>query len=299
MLDNLKWWDGSSWRPNFELPQVVLNLAGTTITTISAPSAMPSGDIFSVSGTVKKVDGTNATNGSVQIQYWTGSAWTNLGSSQSITAGTYGLITSITSTRKYRAVYTAGAGFLNSTSGSVTTTYKPVGTFTKTYNATDSASYKGDGTKRTDTSYLYQGQASSVNGNQRSVLMFDQAQISADLSTGTFYDIQKVELFLDVAHWNKETGGTAVINEHNHSTLPVSNPTAITTNQTLEGWASESGSKWAVLPNAVATRLKASTVKGIMLGAAPDTSLEYYGYLYNHASVSPPKLRITYRKFLF
>lgn len=299
--ENLKYWDGTQWRPAFDLPACSVVAVGggssATTTTLTAPSSVNGGASFTLSGTVKTVSGANATNGSVQLQYNTGSGWTNYSTSMSITAGTFskGSVTE-TETRQWRAVYTPTSTFLTSTSTTKTVTRKELTTLTKTYNCTASASYRSDGTKRTDTDHCYQGYISSVNGNQLTMLIFPQSTINSDLSG--IEDITKVELFLNALHWGPDSGGTAVINEHTQTSLPASNPTYATTNRTLIPWSTKTGSKWCNLPTVIGDRIRAGTMKGLTLGQGVTTSSEYYGYFSGATESYLPKLRITYREYV-
>src|SRR5690606_2069491 len=87
--------------------------------------------------------------------------------------------------------------------------------YTKTYNSTNSNAFQGDGDNR-GTTELYQGYYSSTNGNQFSLIAFDDAQIRSDLSGAT---IIKVELYLRNRHFYRNAGGDALIGTHNQSSV--------------------------------------------------------------------------------
>src|SRR5690606_33117207 len=83
----------------------------------------------------------------------------------------------------------------------------PVQQYVKTYTSTNSNAFQSDGTNR-GTEELYQGYYSGTNGNQFSLIAFDDAQIRSDTSGAT---INKIELYLNNNHFYQNSGGDALI----------------------------------------------------------------------------------------
>lgn len=268
----------------------------STVTVItSIPSSVASGASFSASGTVKTPAGANITNGTVQMQYNSGSGWQNRGSAASVTAGTFTCtgLSQTSASLSWRALYTPGSGNAGSNSATKTVKATTVQTYTKTYPCIGSASYQQGGSMRSGVSEAYQGYYSSTNGNQRSVLIFDWAQIAADLAGAT---ITKTEIYLNALHWGPDSGGTAIIGTHTYTSVPASNPSTANADLDRVAWSTKTGGKWSTITNAIGNGLKAGTSKGILLGPGPSTALEYYGYFAGNGQTGEPQLRITYTK---
>lgn len=172
----------------------------------------------------------------------------------------------------------------------------PVTSHTTTYTSTWSGSYNGSGGRRTDTSNIYQGFFSSNEGNQKSLVGFNHAQIQSDLTGAT---VTKTEVYLYYAHWYFNAGGTAVIGTHNlsNTSAPSTFPGSGTTANRVQssGWTPATG-KWVTVSNTIGNELKAGTTKGLMIGPGPSTSQTYYGYANGATQSNSPKIRVTYTK---
>lgn len=172
----------------------------------------------------------------------------------------------------------------------------PYTTYSKTYSATWCGRYNGTGGRISSNSDIYQGQYDSTNGNQRSIIGFDSAQIRADLAGAT---IKKVELTMKNKHWYFNSGGTAVIGTHNSTatSAPSSCPALRTDLNAFSGWPK--GATWTVtLDNTdFGVALRDGTARGICIGPGNTTSQVYYGYFAgSNDSTNKPKLKITYEK---
>lgn len=168
----------------------------------------------------------------------------------------------------------------------------PVQTYTKTYSANESASYQQDGSNR-GVSSCYQGRYSATNGNQFSMIGFDDAQIRSDLSGST---ITKVELYLNNNHFYSNSGGNAVIGTHNQTTLSGTHSSSQINDNLQQTHFDYGQAKWITIPNSIGNALRDNTAKGIALGPGPTTSQSYYGYFAGNGESGEPQLRITYTK---
>lgn len=172
----------------------------------------------------------------------------------------------------------------------------PVQTYTKTYSTTSTHVFQGDGTNRDAyaSGHIYQGQYSSTNGNQFSILNFDYTTIASDLSGAT---ITKTEVYLDNVGWYYNSGGTAIIGYASAAagsgSYSYSNVTSDV--NSFSGWAVGAG-KWVTVNNSIGNAFKSGSAHALALGKGPSTSLTYYGYFRGHSESNPPKLRITYQK---
>lgn len=187
-------------------------------------------------------------------------------------------------------------GYLNDGFG---TTQAPdqSGNYAKTYEATGTRSYDGDGSLRSEgyeTSRMYQGYYSSNLGHQKSLAIFDWDAMNADLVGVT---IKKVEVFFYALHWFYDYG-FAEIGTHDKTSSPSSYPgSGLNPARFLvEDWPIATG-KWIEVPLAWGTEFQNGTSKGVMLGPAPNTDIVYYGYFQGgNTSVNRPKIRISYTK---
>jgi len=169
----------------------------------------------------------------------------------------------------------------------------PVQTYTKTYTSTWTRSYQGDGDLRISNGDIYQGQYSSTNGNQRSLIGFDDDTIRADLSGAT---ISKVEIRLDNTHFYNNSGGTAVLGTHDYGSAP-STWSDSRVNQSRQNFSWAKGAlKWVTVSNSFGTDFKSGAATGIALGPGDSTSLTYYGYFVGQNGTNKPQVRITYTK---
>jgi hypothetical protein len=292
----LRVWDGTQWVPN-PPPAEGRAIAsgqsqGSCTLTTSASSYNGSGTV-TLTATV-----TGTPSGSVQFEYFNGSAWVAVSpttGSNPDTGSPWSITKSLTATTQFRARYLGNGTAQPATSATKTVTIKKLTTYTKTYGCTASKSFRGSGTKRTDVgNTCYQGYYSSTNGLQKSVILFPYATIQSDLSGAT---ITKVEVYLNAEHWGPGNGGTAVIGNHNYSTMPSSDPTG-NFNVDTTAWTTKTGAKWCNVNTVIGDRLRDNTAKGILLGPNSSTSNEYYGYFSGSGDSAEPKLRITYTKYV-
>lgn len=179
-----------------------------------------------------------------------------------------------------RAVYVPGGGTA------------PPASYTKTYSANESASYQEDGSNR-GIADCYQGRYSATNGNQFSMIGFDDALIRTDLTGAT---VTKVELYLNNNHFFANAGGNAIIGTHNQTTLSGTHSSSQVTDNIQATHFDLGQAKWITIPNSIGTALKNNTAKGIALGPGPSTSQSYYGYFAGNGQTGEPQLRITYTK---
>lgn len=178
------------------------------------------------------------------------------------------------------------------TSFSLGTGVTPIQTYTKTYAANGSASFQSDGDNRNVPS-CYQGQYSSTNGNQFSMISFPYATIQADLAGAT---ITKTELYLNNNHFFSNAGGTAIIGTHNQTSVS-GNHSSSQVSDNLDTEAFTYGqAKWFTITNTIGNAFKNNTAKGIALGPGPSSSQSYYGYFAGNGESGEPQLRITYKK---
>ena len=168
----------------------------------------------------------------------------------------------------------------------------PPQSYTKTYAANESASYQQDGSNR-GIADCYQGRYSATNGNQYSMIGFDDTQIRSDLSGAT---ITKVELYLNNNHFYSNSGGNAVIGTHNQTTLSGSHSSSQINDNLQQTHFDLGQAKWITIPNSIGNALRDNTAKGIALGPGPTTSQSYYGYFAGNGQSGEPQLRITYTK---
>lgn len=168
----------------------------------------------------------------------------------------------------------------------------PVQQYVKTYACNESASYQEDGSNRGVAS-CYQGRYSSTNGNQFSMIGFDDATIRSNLSGAT---INKVELYLNNNHFYSNSGGNAVIGTHNQTTLSGTHSSSQINDNLQQTHFDLGQAKWITIPNSIGNALRDNTAKGIALGPGPTTSQSYYGYFAGNGESGEPQLRITYTK---
>lgn len=158
-------------------------------------------------------------------------------------------------------------------------------TYTTTWTSTSSGTYKGDGTKRSDTSDVVQGYNSS-NGDGKGLWVFPSMTTALAGSS-----ISKVEVYAYANHWYYNSGGTALINVHGYSAAPASSP-SMTTAVSSASWP-KPGGRWVTLPSTFHAGFLNGTYKGFGVGPAGGTNLLYYGRFNGGAGA---KIRITYTK---
>lgn len=167
-----------------------------------------------------------------------------------------------------------------------------------------SASYRSDGTKRTDgpaaSGVMWQGTFSgSYNGDQRSVGLFTAANsvatpgkrgeagktVSQALVGAT---VERIELVAECEHgWAHKF--TAKLGFYNGTTLPASGPST-SPYVTVPDWPEDSPRTVNLTSPAFVKALAAGTARGVTLGPARSSSTAYYGRL------GSLKLRVIYAK---
>lgn len=295
----IRWYDGAQWNPpgyvlvNDPTPGTATeawSVQSTTTTLTTSATSVNSGSTVTLTATVKTVSGTSVTTGSVIFEYLNGATWTAIVTDA---ASPWTTSPTVTADRTYRARYLGTATYLASTSATKAVDCKVLTTYTKTYYATWSASYRSSGAKRTDVSEIYQGYYSSTNGNQEALVGFDYAQIQADTSGAT---ITACSVYLYYSHWYSSSGGTAVIGTHNYTSAPGSSP--VTNDDRVRNSYSGTGAETTSLGTTIGNEFKAGTSKGICIGPGPSTSSTYYGYAQGNGQSSEPRLIITYTKYV-
>lgn len=168
--------------------------------------------------------------------------------------------------------------------------------FVKTYNATWSRAWNGDGSVHSTNGELVQG--TYGGDNHRSWIGFDYSQIQSDLSGAT---VEKVELYLYYDHWYSFDGGTAVIGYHfsTATSAPAYDGNLDDVDELrVPGWGRNVG-KWVNITSAgnfTADGWRTGAHTGIVLGPGPSSSTVYYGKARGNTESKEPRLRITYTK---
>ena len=175
-----------------------------------------------------------------------------------------------------------------------TTTTKQ--TYTSTWIASSSGTYRGDQSKRSDTTDLVQGYNSS-NGDGHAVVVFASAnstggETGKSIATAlTGATLKKVEVYLYANHWYYNSGGTGLIRAYDSTTVPATGTTPTGSLKSVGSWP-KPGGKWVDI-----TSISTTAIRGVTVGKAGSTNLLYYGR-FNGASASSakPQLRLTYTK---
>lgn len=166
---------------------------------------------------------------------------------------------------------------------------QPGGTFTERYDAEWSQAYKGDNSRNTFDPDPVQGFFSSLNGNQRSLIGFPTSQIQSDLANAV--SVTRVRVFLYFEHWYFNSGGTAVLGHHGH-TSPPSTFSASTDNVRSSGWP-KPGGRWVDYDVGMDDWID-GTKTGIAIGPGPSNDHVYYGRARAHDQSNRPRLEITW-----
>lgn len=138
-----------------------------------------------------------------------------------------------------------------------------------TWFASSSATYKGDGSRRFDTSNVVQGYY-SFNGDGKGLWIFPS--MTAALAGST---INKIEIYAYSNFWWYNSGGTALIKIHGYTSVPGSSP-SMTAAVTSNGWH-KPGGYWVTLPSWCYAGFLSGTYRGFGVGPAGGTNLLYYG----------------------
>jgi hypothetical protein len=160
----------------------------------------------------------------------------------------------------------------------------PVKTYTatKSFAATWGASYRSNGSKRTDKTDLYQGYVESFNGNQKSLCGFSVSGIPSNAVCTS----ATVKLYAN--HWYNNSGGIAVIGTHNKASEPGSWSGSGTNDHRVRyTWNTKTGSRTINLGTTIGNEFIDGVTKGLMFGPGPSTSVTYYGYFEADGSLRP------------
>ena len=166
--------------------------------------------------------------------------------------------------------------------------------YTSVWQATDSASYSASGTKRTDTTHVYQGYYSSNQGNQYGKFVFaggaiaGQTGVSVSTALSGIVSLDKVEAYVYANHWYYGAGGTGIIRPFNSFT--VNNTVPSGSYVSTDNWIANSG-KWVDISS-----ISSASIGGFSVGQGPSTSGTYYGGYDGASDTNKPLLRLTYTK---
>lgn len=164
--------------------------------------------------------------------------------------------------------------------------------YTKTYRATWSATYKGNGqisTAHGET--MAQGNNSDGLGDLRSICGFDYQQIMADTRGAT---IKACYITMYASHWYWNVGGSAVIGTHDYTGRPSTWSTSRVTEQRVYShlWP-KPGKRKVSLGTTIGNEFRTGVAKGIALGPTNGTKTQY-GKINGNAQPNEPLLTIVY-----
>lgn len=170
-----------------------------------------------------------------------------------------------------------------------TTTYK------RTFRATWSRSYDGDGSTRSpDTEDCYQGYYGSIHGRQRSLVGFDYAAIQSALSGAT---VLSVKLTFKVKYRAWSDGLDVVVSVHDYTSKPGTWSGARVDENEASRNNCNQGSTYTVDLSAHGNDFKTGGVTGVGFGPGASNAHAIYGRIHGvDAGTSRPYLTITYRK---
>ena len=160
-----------------------------------------------------------------------------------------------------------------------------------------SATYRQNGTKRTENNHMYYGRVEGFNGIQRSLAGFPSS-LQTTLSGNR--GIQKVELYVYNLHAWFNSGVDLSIYGHGYDSEPASSPGVGTLIGTYRfpkvGVRSAATGGWFPVPVSVGQRLASGYYKGISF-YRNSSSVSYYGYARGVSDGGyPPRVRVTYVK---
>ncbi len=184
------------------------------------------------------------------------------------------------------------------------------------YHMTWLASFRDDGSVRTDTTDGVQGYTkySPGNGNQKAWIGGFMRDSNGDgtLDRTPFVDmgsgdgkttVDKVETYLYYNHWAFSAGGTSVIGVHKSVNEPGAYDGSLdnTDEKRVTGWPNPGG-KWVEIPSVHWQGFHTGDVRGIVIGPGPTTGAEFYGRITGAEGTSAskpsgtPAVRITYTR---
>lgn len=147
-----------------------------------------------------------------------------------------------------------------------------------TFFATACRTFQGNNTERPPNiaDYAYQGQYDAGYGNQKSIILFDDAAIKTALTGKT---ITSCKLYYHVYHSYYSTMDVSV-GTHNNSTETVWPGTSVSPNLKLFTNQAAGSSYTQELGATIGANFQTGgTAKGIVFGPGPSTVHNYYGYL--------------------
>lgn len=178
-------------------------------------------------------------------------------------------------------------------------------TYVSVWTANAGATYRGDGTKRNDTTNLIQGYFDATNTNQQAIALFTAANSTPEPGctgeTGKTHatalagaTVVKVEEWWWFEHWFYASGGTARIGRYAGTSIPATYTAAAPT-ITSPGWPRQAG-RWIDVTAATDLAQLAAGNVGATLGPGIGTDRTYYGKARGPSDEHPPQRRITYTK---
>lgn len=172
----------------------------------------------------------------------------------------------------------------------------PKVTYTKTYAATWSGTYRSNGDySSSHGNTMVQGDSGADNwlNDARSLCGFNYKQIMADTAGST---IKECYITLYASHWYWNDGGTARIGTHNYTGKPGSWATSRVNEQrvTSSNWP-KPGKRKVSLGTTIGGEFKSGAAKGIALGPTNSTKTQY-GKFNGNGQSNEPVLTIVYVK---
>lgn len=173
---------------------------------------------------------------------------------------------------------------------------KPKVTYTKTYAATWSGTYRSNGDlSSSHGNTMVQGDSGADDwlNDARSLCGFNYKQIMADTAGST---IKECYITLYASHWYWNDGGTARIGTHNYTSKPSSWADSRVGQQrvTSSDWP-KPGKRKVSLGTTIGNEFKSGASKGIALGPTNGTKTQY-GKFNGNGQSSEPVLTIVYVK---
>lgn len=178
-----------------------------------------------------------------------------------------------------------GDGSVPTQPGSSTPTPDPVRTYTRTWNAAATRSWRGGSVNNDCLRHGY------YRSPGYSVVLWN-GDPSTELSSDGVH-IKSVELYLRNTHWYYSAGGRARIGHFDATALPSAPQTSgggvFTTGQWKVGAA-----MWIPIPSGWWSGIAWGRIRGFTLGEGAGTDRQYYGKFSN--ALSDCRLRVTYTK---
>jgi hypothetical protein len=170
----------------------------------------------------------------------------------------------------------------------VVTTYK------RTYYATWSRSYNGaNGTRFDDPDTMYQGSVGDSNGNQKSLVGFNWAAISADLKGAS---VTGMTISLYALYWWSYSSGTGYAGTHTYTSKPstYSSGSVLERRWRVAGWPRNA---WRTINvgSGTGVQFQKGQAKGVSVGWGNNDN-ETYGWFAGARMSQRPFITITYKK---